>query len=259
MAFSDFFKRAGKITADNSPNILTAIGVTGTIATAVLTGKASLKAGKIIEREMDRRDRDQESPYEEMGSREAFEMVWKLYIPAAVSMSMTIACIIGANRIGTRRAAAMAAAYSLSERAYTEYKDKIIEKFGETKEQAARDEIAQERIDRNPISEKSVIVASGGDVLCYDAYTDRYFRSDMETLRKAQNDINQMVINANYASLSDFYDHIGLPRTSHSDEVGWTTEKMLELHFSAALVDDKNPCISIEFAVAPVRDYYRVH
>ena len=101
-------------------------------------------------------------------------------------------------------------------------------------------------------------MAGEGSVLCYEAYTGRYFLCDMETLRKAQNDINHQVLNDSYASLSDLYDLIGLPHNTNSDEVGWNSDKLLELQFSAVISEGGRPCISVDFAVAPVRHYYRL-
>jgi len=66
------------------------------------------------------------------------------------------------------------------------------------------------------------------------------------------------VLNDFYASLSDFYDLIGLPTTSFSDEVGWNSDRLLELQFSTVLSDDGRPCISIDFRTVPIRDYYKV-
>lgn len=254
----EILTRGGKLAADNSPAILTAVGVTGALTTAYLTGKASFKASNVIfQVRLDKTERWNDEPYE-MDIKEAMKLVWKLYIPAGITAALTISAIIGANRIGTRRAAALAAVYAISERAFEEYKEKVIEKIGGTKEQQVRDSIAQDQISRNPVGSQEIIVAGAGTVLCYEAYTGRYFLSDMETLRKAQNDVNAQVLNDSYASLTDFYDLVGLPHTDNSDEVGWNSDKLMELKFSAVLTEDGRPCMSISFTVSPVRHYYRL-
>jgi hypothetical protein len=248
MNFNDILKRAGKFTADNSPAILTAIAVTGTLTTALLTGRATLKAADIL--------RDESQALE---PKEKVALVWKFYVPATASACATIVCIILANRIGTRRAAGLAAVYAISEKAFDEYKHKVAEKFGESQERELRDEIAQDQVTRTSNLSEMVIIG-GGSVLCYDAFTGRYFLSDMEALRKAQNDLNHKVLNDYYASLTDFYDLIGLPRTSYSDEVGWNSDSQLELQFSTVLSEDGRPCLSVDFkeGMTPIRDYYRV-
>ena len=256
MNLTALMKQAGKLVGDNSPLILTALGVTGALTTAYLTGAASFRAARYIRYEES--SRGYEFDEEELELKEKVNLVWKLYIPAAASAGLTITAIFYANRIGTRRAAAVATLYSVSERAFDEYKKKVVEKVGAKKEQSYRDEVAQDRVTRDPVSSREVIITGNGDILCYESFTGRYFHSDMETLRKAQNDINYEVMNDSYASLSDFYNLIGLPQTSYSDEVGWNADKLLELQFSATLSEDGRPCISIEFVVAPVRHYNRL-
>ena len=254
MTLTSVLKHLQKFTIDNSPAILTAIGVTGTLTTSYLTGKASFKAAEVI------RLAEEQGGTAEPGLpllKEHVRLVWKLYLPAAGMGFLTVGSIILANRIGTRRAAALAAAYSISEKAFAEYKEKVVEKFGEKKEQAVRDAVAQDRVTNNPPG-REVIIAGSGDVLCYDTFTGRYFNSDMETLKSAQNKVNYRVLNDMYASLTDFYNEVGLPPTAYSEEVGWNSDKLMELEFSATISDDGRPCIAVGFAVAPVRDYYRL-
>ena len=253
MTFLDLVRRAEKLTVDNSPLILTSIGVTGTLTTAFLTGKATLRATELIAAEQERLDRHETShPLER---KEKIKLVWKEYIPAAGVGVITIVCIVGANRIGMRRTAAMATALSLSERAIVEYKDKVVEKIGQNKEQAIRDEIVQDRVRTNPPGK--IIHTGTGETLCYDAYTGRYFWSSMEALKKAENDVNFQVLHEDYASLSDFYHRIGLGPTSTSDDVGWTTDKRLEVEYTTTLFEDRSPCLAINFLVTPVRSYNR--
>jgi Family of unknown function (DUF6353) len=236
-----FLKRVEKLTIDNSPVLLTGVGVIGTIATAVLAGKASFKAARILDEER------------ETELKEDVKQVWTLYLPAIGSGVITVASIVASNRIGTRRAVALAAAYSVSERAFADYREKVVERLGHGKEQAVRDEIAQDRVDRAPSSQ---VVIGTGKVLCFESITGRYFESDMESLRKAQNDLNQMILHHSYATLSDFYELIGLPATVYSMEIGWNTSELCELKFSTCLAEDGRPCISVEYSAYPIRDYY---
>ena len=254
ISINEFTRRAGTFAQDNSPAILTAIGVAGTVTTAFLTGRASYKSAELLRRE------DEEMPFSEE-TTEAFKQklkcVWRLYVPAAGTAMFTVAAIICASRIGTRRAAAMAAAYTLSEKAFHEYREKVVEKIGSNKEREVRDEIAQDRVRERPLGSREVVVAAGGDVLCFETHTGRYFRSDIETLKKAQNTLNYRVINDNYASLTDFYTLIGLTKTDISDELGWNTEKLMELEFSATIAETGVPCIAITYIAMPIRDYYK--
>lgn len=256
MNVTALLKQAEKFTIDNSPSILTAIGVTGTITTAYLTGKASFRASKLIEDKkfvMHLHEPKIAQREQDLDNKEKFKLVWKCYIPPTVVGVGTVAAIVGANRIGNRRAAAMAAAYSLSQRAFEEYKDKVVEKMGKTKEQAIRDQVAQEHVNRNPVGKNEVIITGGGEVLCYDKYTGRYFMSSMEALKKAENDVNFYILNNDYANLNDFYRLVGLPVVPVGEEVGWTPEFNFEIIFSTTISENGKPCLVTDYQVCGVR------
>lgn len=263
MSLRDIINRTQKLAVDNSPAILTALGVTGALTTAYLTGKASFKAAEVLA--IDARDREifetnNPGELQPRSNRDVAELIWKLYIPAVASGVLTCAAIISANQIGTRRTAAMAAAFSLSEKAYDEYKDKVVEQIGKNKEQKVRDEIAQDKVTAKPPVDGQVIITDrGGDVLFMDALSGRYFQSTMEDVLKAQNDTNYIVINHGYASLTELYSKLGLSSTKMSDDLGWSSEKLLEMTFSTTMTSDDRPCIVMDFRVAPTKDYFRVH
>src|SRR5205814_1440714 len=110
----------------------------------------------------------------------------------------TIGAIIFANRISSKRAAALAAAYAISEGRFSEYKEKMKEKMGIQKEKKFADEITQERVNANPPT-GSVLVLGAGDVLCRDEFTGRYFRSTVETIKRAENEVNHEIMHSGYA------------------------------------------------------------
>jgi hypothetical protein len=260
---SSLAKRGAQLASDNSPLILTAFGVVGTVTTAVLAGKAAIRAYDFIQYEEESRSRHNtkvgELQLEPLTDREKFVYSWKYFVPAGLSLVGTVACIICANQIGTRRTAALAAAYSLSERAATEYKDKVVEHFGKTKAQKVEDELQQDRMDRNPVSSQRPRTTGGGNDLCYERFTDRYFYSSMETIKQAMNRINYDINQGVYASLSDFYAYLGLGPTGVSDELGWNGDHLMEITFSTTVSDDNRPCIAFDYHVEPVRNYFRVH
>lgn len=249
MSITSLVRRLERFTTDHSPEILTAFGVAGTLTTAFLTADATIKAMWMIEEE--------EQPQEDyfLEPREQFQLVWRLYIPPAVSAALTIGAIVGAAHVSRRRAAAMATAYTLTERAFSEYKEKVIEKVGEKKERAYRDEIAQDRVDENPLEDNVIVVTNNGDVLCYEHFTGRYFKSSMEALKQAENEINFQIIHDGYASVSDLYFLLGLSPTAFSEEVGWNTDYPLKIVYSTTLSEDNKPCISIDFDLHPRRKY----
>lgn len=261
MNLSYLFTRGEQFVRQNSPSLLTAVGVTGTVTTAILTGRASFKAAEIIQREGEnlKRESDQFLNSNDLDFRDKALLVWPQYIPPVGVGGVTIASIIMANRIGSKRAAAVAAAYSITERAFDEYKTKVIAKLGEKKEQSVRDEIAQDRVTAQPVVTREVIIAGPGEVLCFDNLTGRYFKSSIEAIKKAQNTVNHDIINHMYASLSQFYEEIGLPPTRYSDEVGWNTNNLIDVTFSTTMSTDDQPCIVMDFLVGPEPQYTKLH
>lgn len=263
MSIAGLVKSLERFTIAKSPAILTAVAVTGAITTAVMAGKASFKAAELIAEEEQHRKTEHKlgvtQELVEMETIDKFNLVWTLYIPAFSTGVTTVVAMITANQIGTRRAAAMATAYSLSEKAFSEYRGKIVEKIGDKKEQHVRDELAQERVNRHPVNSQQVVMVNAGDVLCYDQHSGRYFLSDMETLKKAQNDTNYQILRESYASLNDFYDRIGLEFIPTGEELGWSSDQELDLVFSTVLSTDQRPCIAIDFRQGPVINYYKGH
>jgi hypothetical protein len=252
---------AEKYVADNSPHILTGIGVAGTLTTAVLTGKASMKAARMIDSEQyNLHIHAGANERHELTNKEKVLLVWKLYIPPATLAVATVTSIVLANQIGTRRTAAMASAFVTANRMAEEYQKKVVEKLGETKESQIRSEVNQERLRNDPVENKQIIITGGGNVLCYEPFTGRYFDSSMEDLKQAMNDTNYMVLNYGYASLSDFYDKVGLPHTEHSDEMGWRSDRgLIDMSFDTNLATDGRPCLTFDYGVEPIRNFYKVH
>lgn len=250
MQLNDLLSNIQKTIKANSPEILTALGVSGVVTTAYLTAKASFKAGQVIQKE---ELQEGISWNANQRFKERTKLVWKLYIPAGVSGALTIVCIIGSTKTNARRTAAAVTAYSITERAFTEYKEKVVEQVGKGKEQKLRDEIAQSKVSE-PAGSKEVVIVGGGQVLCCELYTMRYFRSDMEKLRRAENDLNAIIISQFYVALEEFYDLIGLPYTSVSGKMGWDSNKLVKLEFSTVLSPDGEPCIAFDYNyVKPIR------
>lgn len=255
MNFGTLAKRLGKLAVENSPVLLTAAGVTGALATAYLTGTASFKAAEILREEQN--ERSNSSFDGTLEFKEKAELVWKEYIPAAVTATITVAAIISANRIGERRAAALASAYSISQQALTEYKKKVAQTLGEKKAQRITDDIAKDHIDANPSSQSHIFVTDRGEHRCFDLYTKRYFTGDIHKIKTAEIDLNFKILNEGYAALSDFWDLLGLDHSGGSDDLGWNTDRKFELEYTYLPDDRDRPCLAIGFKTLPIPKFYR--
>lgn len=251
MNIEQIAKGVKRLVVDNSPLILTYVAVAGVASTSILAVKATPKALQDLINAQQHADHD-------LTPKETVEVAWKHYIPAVTSGAITIAAIIGSHSISSRRNAALITVYSLTETALKEYQAKVKEQIGENKEQKVRDAVAKDHIMNAPMVNSEVLVTGTGEQLCHDSFTGRYFKSDIEAIRRAQNDINARIINEMYASQNDFYRLIGLPGTTYGEEVGWTTDNMMDLEFSSHLADDGRPCLNIEYHATPVRGFYKI-
>lgn len=242
---------------ENSRTILTGVGVAGTITTAYLSGTASFKAARIIDQATEEAiDNDNVAVLHELTPLSKARLVWRFYIPPTLMAAATVTAIVAANRIASKKIAALAIAGGLSDRALQEYKAKVVERLGENKARNMQDEIAQDRVS-NHVGNREVIAVGTGEVLCYDMNTGRYFNSTAEDIKRAENKINYELIHFGSASLSEFYDEIGLPPTTYSDSVGWNMNHHMEVEISTTITPDSRPCLAINFKNPPIHDYNR--
>ena len=239
----------------HAPEILTGIGVAGMVTTTILAVKATPKACLLLN------DRKDELEVEKLSATELVKTTWKCYIPAAMTCGASIACLVGASSVNCKRNAVLATAYKLSEAALSEYKDAVIETIGEKKEQSVRDKVAEERIKKNPVSKREVIVTGKGTTLCYAPVGNSYFKSNIQQIESAKNKLNARMLSENYVSLHDFYDELGIGPTKLGDDLGWDIYKdgLVEIAFSSQLAEDGTPCLVMDYSIAPRYEYYKVH
>lgn len=251
-----FFKTVKAGTIKHSPEILTGVGIAGMITTTVLAVKATPKAMHII---------DSNTCYDHDGElcvptpMEKVKLCWKCYIPSAVTCAASVTCLIGASSVNAKRNAALATAYELSKTALADYKEKVVETVGEKKEQVIREKVAQKKVDENPTSKTEVIVTGSGDVLFLEPVSMRYFKSDIENIRKVINDLNYRLTTGmeEFISLSELYDEIGLSHTSNSDDIGWNLYRdgQISIDFPATKTEKGEPCLMLDYSVEPRYDY----
>jgi acetyl-CoA acetyltransferase len=252
---------AARFLRENASSVLTAGGVVGTVATAVLAVRAGMKTQEIIQSETSRRyveTRNETGDIDLAGltKREKVMLVAPQFVPPVVVGSLTIASIIGANVMSAKRAAALAAAYGMSQKHFDEYKAKVEEKLGLAKEQKIQDEVAQDRVNQTGERANTVVIF-GDEVICYDQPTDRYFKGTMAMIHKAVNSTNQEIIQHGYASATYFYNELEMEGTTWTDDVGWSDP--FELDITQTLTPDQRPCIAIDFKRLPERDFMRGH
>ena len=250
---ANFASNTRQFVNKHSPEILTGIGVAGMITTTVLAVRATPKALELIEEKKD------EDAVDELSPLEVVKIAWKPYIPAIVTGVVSVACLIGASSANAKRNAALATAYKLSETALSEYREKVIETIGEKKEKTVRDKVAEERVKKNPVSKSEVVVTNNGTTLCFDPISARYFKSSIDKIKRAENELNKQMLHdiSGYVSLNDFYDELGLDHTTIGDDLGWNVDKLIDISFSSQLNDNGEPSVVLDYVVAPKSNFYK--
>lgn len=247
---TNLFKSTRSFIGKHSPEILTGIGVTGMITSTVLAVKATPKALVLIE----------DKKFElETGNLTAIEIVkaaWKPYIPAVALSIASATCIIGASAVNYKRNAALATAYAISEKTLIRYRDKVIDTLGEKKEKEIKEKVAQDTVNDNKVSNNQVIITSKGNTLCRDSISGRYFKSDIDTIKKVINELNREMLQQNYISLNDFYYAIGLDSIKNGSLLGWNIDDgLIELEYNACLAENDEPCVVIDYSITPKYDF----
>lgn len=239
----------------NAPAILTASACVGTVATAILTAKSTTLA---IEKIADYCEANLRSP-EDLSWKEKFSVSYRVYIPPAIAGVCTLVSIISVNRIQYARGAAFALAYSGSEAAFRRYREAVSDVVKPKDVQKITSRVAEKSVQEaeKPLS-GTVLVASSGDVLCYDVFSGRYFRSDIETIRRVENNINGQLNAECYASLNEFYAGLGLPPIAAGELVGWSVPNSLSVEFGSQLTEKGEPVLTIDFLVSPKENYFRI-
>ena len=232
-----------------SPEILTGIGIAGMITTTIMAVRATPKALVLIE------DKKDDLGTDELTKMETVKAAWPCYIPSALVGTASVLCLVGASSTNFRRNAALATAYTLSESTLKEYQEKVVETIGEKKELDIREQVAKEKMVKNPVRDV-ILTEKGGNTICYDVISGRYFKSDRDTISRIVNDLNRRMRDEMYVSLNDFYYELGLDSTKMGDDLGWNIDKgYIEIDFSSHLDANGTPCLVIDYQVVPVYDY----
>jgi hypothetical protein len=258
VTFRSMIKLSERFIIDNSPSILSGVAITGSLTTAYLAVKSAFRASKILDVEQAELDVRETEHGRQLTTKEKIFHTWSCYIPPAIAVAGTITCIVTAGHINAKRMAALAVAYKVSENQFGEYRDKVREMLGDKKADEIRTEVAKDAVAKNPPGDH-VFNAYGGETLCLDKWTGRYFRSDPQTIRAAENDINKgMYRGRDVATLADFYEAIGLSAPRCAQEVGWNADAALDLTFDTVMSPGEIPCLVMDFATEPfpIRSYF---
>ena len=240
----------------HSPEILMGLGIVGTIASAVMACRATLKVNDILEEKNKTVEvihncaEDETVDYNEEDKKKDLTILYtqtgvklaKLYLPSILLGGLSIASIISGYKILNKRNVALAAAYTVVDKGFKNYRKNVIERFGEEVDKELRYNIKAKQIEEkytdkngNEKTRKKTVYEIAEDkkpgegiseyAKFFDEWnTDEHSKDpeyNLMFLRKQQDYANEILKHQGYLFLNEVYDMLGIPRTQAGQVVGW--------------------------------------
>lgn len=218
----------GSITA-----VIFAVEVTPTASTSIRLVRTKKTAEKFHMTTAEVEEQCVESEYVKLTPMETVKAAGIFYIPAIGIELFSLLCFWGAHGIDVKRQAVIAGLYSTAEEALREYQKKVQEIVGTDVNEEIRNSVAQDYVNKNPPPvQKTVILPDDTDI--WWIVDGQYFRSNLNQIKKVENDINHEMICNMYASRADLYWLLDPEkkylRTKPEDGmVGWSVDNLLVL------------------------------
>ena len=233
-----------KAMSNPNPKLLVAVGIAGFVTTAVLAGKAAVKANELII------EKKEELNVDKLDPKELVKTTYKCFIPPMVSGVLSTACILGANSMHAKKTAALATAYQVAQVGINEYKDSVVELIGEEKEE----EIAKRTVEKKMPTIEVEKTKCDADlnkndlVLCYDVFAGRGFYSNKNKIMSAVNEVNSRIYHENSASLNYFYECAGAKPNKLGELMGWNTSfRRISVDIYGDVTKEGVPYLAVEF------------
>lgn len=234
-----------------SPEILVAVGVVGTVVSAVMACKATTKINTILDETKEQLDKiheyagnpDAAEKYNAEDAKKDTAIVYaqtgvklaKLYAPAVGLGILSISSILASNNILRKRNMAISAALAAATQDFKDYRNCVIERFGKEVDYQLRYNIKAEEIEETVTDEKgkekkvkkSIEVAdpNASGYVKYFTRSNPYWEEDSSYvemfLRSQQNYANDKLKATGHLTLNDVYDMLGFHDSKAGMVVGW--------------------------------------
>lgn len=233
-----FVGRAGLVLSKHAPTILTAAGTVGFIGTTVLASKATLKVEETLAEEAALLVKVHEAHEEgKLSDKDAMHdkvilytrmttKLAKLYAPALILGSASIASLVTGHGIMLKRNASLAAAYAAVDQAFKTYKKKVEDKFGKDAVIDALISTPAEDLTKDKMTLEAITAVD--DVSPYGVIFDEdnvHWSADedlamlhLKCQEKYANDILQA---RGHIFLNEVYKMLGFPHTPAGAVTGW--------------------------------------
>ena len=238
----------------HSPEILMVAGVIGTVAGTVMACKATLKVNAILDESKEDIDKIHEATekgitiageeYTEEDSKKELAVTYiktgvrvaKLYAPAVAVETLAIGAMVGSNIILRKRNVALLAAYTTLDKAFKQYRGRVVDRFGKELDQELRygikavevtnttqnedgsettETVMVNAIDPTTISPYAVMYDDGCTGWTKSPEANKFF------LKAQERYANERLKRKGHLFLNEVYDMLGVPRTTAGQFVGW--------------------------------------
>jgi len=245
-------KRLCKQMDKHSPEILMGCGLVGFATTVILVAKEA----PIARDRLDDLHKELGGCDEEISKGrvifEEFKAVAPIYAPAFVSGAVSCGCILGSYHISSKRTAALATAYELCQSTLVDYQNKVREKLGEKKEREIQHEIFEDDVKKDPPPEayRNELAYTDGLTVFKDCY-GRYFRSNMDIVRRAEKTITKRLQTEMEVSLNEFYWELDIGPTDCGDDIFFIADKGIDIVTDSVKNSDGNTITKLDFLSRP--------
>ena len=238
----------------HSPEILLVAGVVGTVASAVMACKATIKAKEIVDKSkediaiihdcMANETLKENGEYSDEQGKKDLTIAYtntavdlaKVYGPSVILGTLSIASILTSNNILRGRNVALAAAYATVDKSYKEYRGRVREKYGEEADKELTFDIKAKEVEKTVLDEKGkekkvkeTVLDSNSNAhspyaKVFDELNDNWENdSEYNTmfLRKTERWANDYLKSHGYLFLNDVYKALGFQPTRAGQVVGW--------------------------------------
>lgn len=261
------FHKVGFQLKKHSPEILVVTGVVGTVVGAVMACKATTKVNFILEEAKEHIDivhtgvekgevkgylengevgmvpysaedgqKDLVGVYAKTGLKLA-----KLYGPSVAVGVASITSVLVGHNILRKRNLALAAAYTVVDTGFKQYRGRVIERFGEQLDKELKYDIKAKEVEETVVDKKGKekkvtktievadpIAAMSPYTICFDETCDGWERDAEHNkffLLQQQDYANDKLKARGYLFLNEVYDMIGAKRTKAGQAVGWVYDE----------------------------------
>ena len=259
MKFAENIKRAlhmaGFKLRAASPEILIVTGVIGSVVGTVMACKATMKLDGILAEANDSIERVNKAAQDEALKEKYTEddrkrdlaicyaktgvKVAKLYAPAAVVIGASVASVLTGHSVLRKRHIALAAAYATVDKSFKEYRERVVDKFGDAIDAGLKHDIKAVELDETVTDEKTgepkeaKKLVDAADKFEPNEYA-RYFLEgnpnwdkggnmeyNLSFLRSQQQYANDLLQAQGYLFLNEVYELLGFKPTKAGQVVGW--------------------------------------